>query len=194
MKRTYRVLHAIGITPWASDEIPAELRDLVTGPTAIPPGVALDLGCGTGEHARFLAELGWQVTAVDFVPAAVARARGRDRAGHITWRVADVTRPEQVDPQRTLAGTVRLVLDVGCLHGLAPAGRAGWAVTVSSVASPTSTLLVRAAPPATRGIGPAGIDRDRIGALLDDAWELTDHLNNWYRYDRRAETMELPED
>ena len=189
MKRTYRLLHAIGFTPWASKEIPGPLRDLVTGTNALPPGIALDLGCGTGEHARFLAALGWQVTAVDVVPVAVARARRWDRGGHITWRVADVTRSDQVDPQGTLAGTVRLLLDIGCLHGLAPNDRTGWAATVGHAASSTSTLLVRAVPRGARGIGPAGIDRDRISELLDGGWQLTASDTTWYRYERMRNTL-----
>lgn len=38
------------------------------------PGHALDLGCGEGRNAIWLAEQGWQVTAVDFSPVALERA------------------------------------------------------------------------------------------------------------------------
>ncbi len=34
----------------------------------IPPGRALDLACGAGRHALWLAEQGWQVTGIDLVP------------------------------------------------------------------------------------------------------------------------------
>jgi SAM-dependent methyltransferase len=185
VKRTYRLLHGIGLTPWANQEIPAALRELVTGDGAIPPGVALDLGCGTGQHARFLADLGWRTTAVDFIATAVTRARRHDRTGRVTWRVADVTRPGQVDPQGTLGGQVRLVLDVGCLHGLSTVDRVGWAATIAHVASTTATLLVRAAPPGRRGIGPGGIAADDITELLGSGWRLAAHDGGWYRYDRR---------
>jgi tellurite methyltransferase len=39
---------------------------------SLPPGRALDLACGAGRHATYLAQLGWQVTAVDSSPAALA--------------------------------------------------------------------------------------------------------------------------
>lgn len=40
----------------------------------LPPGRALDLACGEGRHAIWLAERGWQVTGVDFADVALARA------------------------------------------------------------------------------------------------------------------------
>ena len=44
----------------------------VAGP--LPPGAALDLGCGEGGDAIWLARRGWQVTAVDVAATALARA------------------------------------------------------------------------------------------------------------------------
>lgn len=43
----------------------------------IPRGTALDIGCGTGANAVFLAERGFEVTAVDISPTAIERARTR---------------------------------------------------------------------------------------------------------------------
>jgi methylase of polypeptide subunit release factors len=40
----------------------------------LPPGTALDLGCGEGGDAVWLALRGWQVTAVDVSPTALRRA------------------------------------------------------------------------------------------------------------------------
>ncbi|MCH8870025.1 MAG: class I SAM-dependent methyltransferase, partial [Chloroflexi bacterium] len=41
----------------------------------IPPGRALEIGCGTGGNALWLAKQGWQVTALDFSTVAVDKAR-----------------------------------------------------------------------------------------------------------------------
>lgn len=58
-----------------------------------PPGRALDLGAGEGRHALWLAERGWQVTAVDFSAVGIDRGReeGRSRGVEVEWVVADVT-------------------------------------------------------------------------------------------------------
>jgi SAM-dependent methyltransferase len=50
--------------------------DFVRAAQAWPPGHALDLASGPGRHARFLASLGWQVTAVDASAVALEPLRG----------------------------------------------------------------------------------------------------------------------
>ena len=50
----------------------------------LAPGRALDLGCGNGRHAMWLAERGWRVTAVDFSTEALRQAR--ERAATSEWR------------------------------------------------------------------------------------------------------------
>ncbi|MFD4479165.1 SAM-dependent methyltransferase [Streptomyces sp. NPDC058471] len=52
------------------------------------PGAALDLGCGAGGDTIWLAEEGWQVTAVDISTTAVERVRERARELGIGDRVA----------------------------------------------------------------------------------------------------------
>ena len=54
----------------------------------LSPGRALDLACGEGRNAVWLAERGWRVTAVDF--SAVALARGRAGSEEVEWVEADV--------------------------------------------------------------------------------------------------------
>ncbi len=44
---------------------------------SLPPGRALEIGCGTGGNAIWLAEQGWKVTAVDYSDVAIAKARLR---------------------------------------------------------------------------------------------------------------------
>jgi SAM-dependent methyltransferase len=151
------------------------------------PGTALDLGCGTGAQARYLAERGWHVTAVDYLAEVVARAARQDPAGRVTWRTADVTDPCQVDPAGRLAGLVDLILDNGCLHGIGEAGRPGWARTVVRVAAPEAILLVRAADRRSGACrhapGPAGISRDELVALLSPKWRADPCAEpGWYRF------------
>jgi len=66
---------------------------------ALSPGRALDLACGEGRNAVWLAELGWRVTGVDFSDVALAKAGelAAARGVDIDWVVADVLdyEPEQ---------------------------------------------------------------------------------------------------
>jgi tellurite methyltransferase len=62
----------------------------------LAPGRAIDLACGAGRNALFLAAGGWQVTAVDGSPAAIEilKQRAAERDLRIDARVADLEKGE----------------------------------------------------------------------------------------------------
>jgi SAM-dependent methyltransferase len=83
--------YASGEAHWSgrpNDVLVAETADLV-------PGTALDVGCGTGGDAIWLAGQGWRATGVDLSRTALQRAAAaaaeRGVAGRTTWQYADVT-------------------------------------------------------------------------------------------------------
>ncbi len=55
-------------------------RFVVQHTAALPPGQAVDLACGEGRNARYLAGRGFAVTGVDFSPAAIDKARRLEQA------------------------------------------------------------------------------------------------------------------
>jgi SAM-dependent methyltransferase len=69
-------------------------RFLVAEAVGLPPGRALDVACGEGRNAVWLAEQGWQVTGVDFSDVALAKARllaeARGVEAHAEWVHADL--------------------------------------------------------------------------------------------------------
>ncbi|MGK5113830.1 MULTISPECIES: class I SAM-dependent methyltransferase [unclassified Geodermatophilus] len=76
----------------------AEQQQWSAGPNALVaellaglvPGRAVDLAAGEGRHALWLADLGWQVTAVDFSATGLGRGRERPGADRVAWVTADV--------------------------------------------------------------------------------------------------------
>ena len=54
---------------------------------SLPPGRALDLGCGEGGDAMWLAERGWHVTAVDISQTALDRAAADARSRNLLERI-----------------------------------------------------------------------------------------------------------
>ena len=113
--RLYRRAPTVEALPWHREEPPALLERAVASRPA--GGRALDLGCGQGVHAVYLAQYGFSVVGIDFVPAAIAAARQRaEQAGvEVELVEGDVVGYEAPAP-------FDLVLDSGCLHHL-PKGK-----------------------------------------------------------------------
>jgi SAM-dependent methyltransferase len=67
-------------------------RFLVAEVSKLAPGRALDLACGEGRNAVWLARNGWDVTGVDFSEVAIAKAREVSRGAGVAaeWLVADL--------------------------------------------------------------------------------------------------------
>jgi 2-polyprenyl-3-methyl-5-hydroxy-6-metoxy-1,4-benzoquinol methylase len=67
-------------------------RFLVEEAASLPPGRALDLACGEGRNAVWLAQRGWEVIGVDFSQAGLAKAQrlASERGVHTEWIAADL--------------------------------------------------------------------------------------------------------
>ena len=195
MSLAYRIMYRVGFTPWDTDRVPDVLRGIVEGADALRPGRALDVGCGTGTQAVYLARSGWQVTALDAVPRPLARARARAQAAgvNVDWILADVARLARLG----LEPGFTLVFDRGCFHGLDDSARAACAAALSDLAAPGATLLMMAFAPNRIPVAPAGIEESellarfgdwRLVSAQPDAAEIAGPLRNvprtWYRFVR----------
>ena len=94
----------------------------------LPPGRALDLACGEGRNARWLAERGWQVTALDW--SAVAIEKGRRTTDAVDWQVGDaLTAPLPTELDLVVLAYFQVVPDARrtavrrSFESLAPGGR-----------------------------------------------------------------------
>ena len=79
--------------PWSGRPNPALVSELADQP--LDRGTALDLGCGGGADAIWLAQQGWQVTGVDIAAAALdhaaAEAEAAGVADRVRWRRHDLS-------------------------------------------------------------------------------------------------------
>jgi SAM-dependent methyltransferase len=111
-------------------------RFLVAEVEDLPPGRALDLACGEGQNAIWLASLGWEVVGVDFSEVAIAKAKTRaERDGVVVdLAVADLL---EYEPD---AGAYDLVLLL-YLH-LSPQERRLVLEGASTALAPGGTLIL----------------------------------------------------
>jgi len=143
----------------------------------LPPGEALDAGCGHGSETLWLAARGWNVTAVDFSTVALAHARstaealGTDVAERIDWLEGDLA---TWAPQ---PGRYDLVI---CLYLHVPGSVDELVRRVAAGVAHGGTLLLvghRPVDPATGAPTPAAGQvqisvETAVAALEPDNWEI----------------------
>ena len=136
MRAFYNAWYRWGTPPWVGGARP-ELVRLVSDGT-LTPGRAIDLGCGEGDNAIFLAQHGFSVTGVDFAPAAIDKARSKAKSAgvDVDFRVADLTRLPEV------GGPFDLLVDYGTLDDLPSLGRDAYVRHVVPLAHPGSRFLL----------------------------------------------------
>ena len=143
-RQMFTARYASGDKPWDSGITPPEIRRILH---ELPPGDALDLGCGTGTVMRDLLANGWRVDGIDFVPSAVELA-AQKLAEFPTenWRAFchDVTRLPELSHLRE---RYQLCIDIGCGHGLHGAAAVDYARGVSERLASGGIFMLYAAQP-----------------------------------------------
>jgi 2-polyprenyl-3-methyl-5-hydroxy-6-metoxy-1,4-benzoquinol methylase len=140
---------------WDTGITPPELEEFVQ---SHPAGRALELGCGSGTNAIYLARHGWTITAVDFVGKAIrmARQKARQAGIRVDFRRDDVTRLKGIQ------GPFDLVLDIGCFHSLAAGGKATYIGNLERLLAPGGIFLLYtfiAEEESTYGLSPDDLRR-----------------------------------
>jgi cyclopropane fatty-acyl-phospholipid synthase-like methyltransferase len=117
--------------PW---DLPLPPPEILALAEELPPGRALDLGCGVGRTTIHLAAAGWAVDGVDFVPEAIQMAEERVALAEVDERVrlfhASVT------DMPFLTGPYDLAVDIGCMHALEGEDLRAYAREVARLVSP----------------------------------------------------------
>jgi cyclopropane fatty-acyl-phospholipid synthase-like methyltransferase len=136
-------------------------------------GDVLDIGCGLGDNAIYLAGHGHPVTGLDISPTALitAERRSLDAKVDVRFATTDATR---LDGYTEAFDTV---VDSGCYHCLDDAGRADYAVAVHRATRPGATLLLSAFSDANAATGDwprPMVSEEALRRTLGDAgWTIT---------------------
>ena len=107
--------YASGELPWDSGEADRQLVELVTQ-RRVAAGRALEIGCGTGTNALWLASQGFQVHALDLAPLALERARKKSAAAKLAQGSVQFEQRDFLKGDELPRGSVQFVFDRGCFH------------------------------------------------------------------------------
>jgi Cyclopropane fatty acid synthase and related methyltransferases len=133
--------------PWemgARSELVALVESGRVTPELLAPGRAVDLGCGEGANAVFLARAGFDVVGIDFSPVALRKAQRAALAAGVSERLrlvcADLTAPSLPGVE----GPFDLLVDYGTLDDLVPTDRRAMASAIIRLARPGSIFVLYA--------------------------------------------------
>ena len=103
-------------------------RFLVAEVSELPPGRALDLACGEGQNAIWLASLGWDVLGVDYSGVAVEKARRRAEREGVAARFVRADLVEYEPEREAFDLVIVLYLHIPSTHRASVHARASAAV------------------------------------------------------------------
>ena len=158
-----------GETPWDTGEPSSELQRVLVE-AGVAPCRALELGCGTGASAVWLAQQGFDVTALDVSPLAIERARrrGADAGASVRFLVADV-----LSPPDDLHGPFDFFFDRGCYHVVRREDVRGYLQTLRRLTRRGAWGLVLAGNAREpHDPGPPTVDEEQLRAELGSLFDV----------------------
>jgi SAM-dependent methyltransferase len=156
-RRDFEASYRDGDAPWDIGRPQAEIVALAEA--GLITGAVLDIGCGTGENALYLAGRGHAVFGLDGSASGIERARlkAAERNLPVQFHVWDALQLGR------LRKSFETVIDVGLFHVLADGERRPYAESLVEVTAPGSDLFILCfsteEPP---GPGPRRIDEHEI--------------------------------
>ena len=131
----------------------------------------LDVGCGIGEHALFLADRGHAACGVD--PSARAIAKAQKRARQRNLPVCFVV--EELLQLGRLGRPFDTAVDAGSFHRIDVAARPDYAASLRAVVEPGGRLFVLCFGDHERGRGgPRRVSQDELRAAFARGWRIDD--------------------
>ena len=170
-----------GAAPWETKHPSTELQRVIAE-EKLQPCRTIELGCGTGINAVWLAQQGFDVTAVDISPRAIEKARRRaaEAGVQIRFAVADVLDLKEV------SDTYAFFFDRGCYHVVREFDVQAYLRTLRQLTVPGSLGLVIAGNAReTYEDGPPVVTEEELRGELPPVFEIV-QLHEFY-FDRLEE-------
>jgi SAM-dependent methyltransferase len=149
--------------PWNMETPPAPLVELVDS-GKVQPCKAIDLGCGAGNYAIYLAGRGFEVTGVDYSPTAIriARENAKTKGVKCDFLVANVVKKLDM-----LRQSWDFAYDWELLHHVFPEQRLKYIKNVHRILNPKGKYLSVCFSEKDTGFGGSGKYRkSRLGTTL----------------------------
>jgi SAM-dependent methyltransferase len=156
-----------GDIPWETGHASTELQRVIAE-GGIAPCPALELGCGTGVNAVWLAQHGFDVTALDLSPLAVERARERaaTAGARVRFLQADILAGPDV------GGPFGFFFDRGCYHIVREVDLSGYLRLLERALRPGATGLVLTGNARLPRTGPPVVREEEIRRELGQLFEV----------------------
>lgn len=159
--------------PWEAGKASLDLVRLVES-GRFPEGKVLDVGCGTGSDAIYLAEQGREVTAVDVSDVALGLARAKAERAGVRVTFLRAATPDLPFPDDTFDA----VTDRGVYHLFDRRGRRAHAMAVARVLKPDGIYLMTCFSENQPGAwGPKRLPKARVESetapelVIEDSWD-----------------------
>ena len=125
-----------GQPPWEIGHPQRVFMDLEAAGQIV--GSVLDVGCGTGENALYLAEQGHEVWGMDLSSVAIERAMMKSHARRlpVVFLAGDALEPAAV------GRTFESLIDSGCFHTLTDEDRIRYAASMAALSAPGASLHI----------------------------------------------------
>jgi SAM-dependent methyltransferase len=175
-EQTYRKVPASDL-PWNAGTVDADLKALLDL-GLLRQGKAYDLGCGPGNDAAYLADRGWDVTAVDIAPAALALAKKTVKSAGAKPKVRFVASDVL---NLKAAGDAVLVQDRGCFHTLPSKQWNHYVRVVAGLLAPGGVLALKVfSSKMAPGLGPYRFTRTELKKLFAQDFEWIEMKDSFF--------------
>lgn len=148
---------------WDARQAAPELVRVIQEEAIVKPCRVVVLGCGSGDNAIYLAQQGFDVTAIDLAPTAlgIAEQKAKQAGVEVDWMLADVLNIPDVEP-------FDFVFDRGCYHNVRYVDAEGFVESLRKITTASAQCLILS----LNRDGPPGIREQTMRDDFADAFEI----------------------